>query len=194
MEASNARAGVPLKRDLSSPRLPVPVSKLWARMVANVLHVAFRSFVHTGDFSVSTADGGSFRVGVCHQNRAVGTEFDAYRTAIGHPLVRCKEPRPNIPAAAQTGVRLRTARTRPYSHSACCGSRSHAARSPCRRESPEACLPASSIDPATRCARPARSPASWPLRPRRILWYPIVHRPPPVAIGPAVETPVADRG
>src|ERR1039457_4241936 len=32
-----------------------------------------------------------------HQNRAVGTECDAYRTAIGHPLVRCEEPRQNIP-------------------------------------------------------------------------------------------------
>jgi cyclopropane-fatty-acyl-phospholipid synthase len=32
-------------------------------MIACVLHLAFRSFVHTGDFSVSTADGGSFRVG-----------------------------------------------------------------------------------------------------------------------------------
>ncbi|WP_082512552.1 cyclopropane-fatty-acyl-phospholipid synthase family protein [Afipia sp. Root123D2] len=32
-------------------------------MIAYVLHLAFRAFVHTGDFSVSTADGGSFRVG-----------------------------------------------------------------------------------------------------------------------------------
>src|SRR5450755_3516041 len=34
---------------------------------------------------------------VRHQNRAVGTECDAYWTAIGHPLVRCEEPRQNIP-------------------------------------------------------------------------------------------------
>ncbi|MGB9116776.1 class I SAM-dependent methyltransferase [Bradyrhizobium sp.] len=32
-------------------------------MIAHFLQVAFRSFVHTGDFSVSTADGGNFRVG-----------------------------------------------------------------------------------------------------------------------------------
>jgi cyclopropane-fatty-acyl-phospholipid synthase len=32
-------------------------------MIAHLLQLAFRSFVHTGDFSVSTADGGSFRVG-----------------------------------------------------------------------------------------------------------------------------------
>src|SRR5450759_2582008 len=34
---------------------------------------------------------------VRHQNRAVGTECDAYRTAIGHPLVRCEEALQNVP-------------------------------------------------------------------------------------------------
>src|SRR5713101_8192226 len=34
---------------------------------------------------------------VRHQNGAVGTECYPYRSSIGHPLVRCEEPRQNIP-------------------------------------------------------------------------------------------------
>src|ERR1700738_3371364 len=34
---------------------------------------------------------------VCHQNGAVGTECYPYRSSIGNPLVRCEEPRQNIP-------------------------------------------------------------------------------------------------
>src|ERR1700676_5150556 len=32
-----------------------------------------------------------------HQKGAVGTECYPYRSSIGHPLVRCEEPRQNIP-------------------------------------------------------------------------------------------------
>jgi cyclopropane-fatty-acyl-phospholipid synthase len=53
-----------LKRNFFSLGLrTVSISKLWNRMIARVLQFAFRSFIHAGDFRVSTADGGSFRVG-----------------------------------------------------------------------------------------------------------------------------------
>src|ERR1700730_15423109 len=38
---------------------------------------------------------------VRHQNTGLGGGWDAYRTAIGHPLVRCEEPRQNIPRRAR---------------------------------------------------------------------------------------------
>jgi len=63
LRARHKEAGVPLKLNLFNLGLPVSISKIWDRMIAHFLQLAFRSFVHTGDFSVSTADGGSFRVG-----------------------------------------------------------------------------------------------------------------------------------
>src|SRR5271167_3899710 len=63
LRARHKEVGVPLKRSFFSLGLPVSISKICNRMIAHFLQFAFRSFVHTGDFSVSTADGGSFRVG-----------------------------------------------------------------------------------------------------------------------------------
>ena len=84
---------------------------------------------------------------------------------IGHPLVRREKPRQDV-ARGRPGGRSRTARRSPCSRSACCGSRSRAGRSPCRRETREACRRAASRGRATRCARPAHSPVSWPSRPQ----------------------------
>ena len=57
-------ARILLKRYFSSSGLrPISIFKLWSWMIANVLQFAFQSFIHAGDFRVSTADGGSFRVG-----------------------------------------------------------------------------------------------------------------------------------
>lgn len=52
-----------LKRNFISSGRPVSISRIWDRTIVHLLKLAFRSFVHTGDFSVSTADGESFRVG-----------------------------------------------------------------------------------------------------------------------------------
>ena len=57
-------ARILLKRYFSSSGLrPISIFKLWSWMIANVLQFAFQSFIHAGDFRVSTAVGGSFRVG-----------------------------------------------------------------------------------------------------------------------------------
>src|ERR1700676_522870 len=131
---------------------------------------------------------------VRHQNGAVRTECYSYRSSIGHPLVGSEEPGQNIPwLPRRTPVRER--------HEDDLVATQHAAV-------PGAVLPDGH---AVRKAwkRTGRQPAQTQRRGvptqrvvrrdglcdrGRILRYPIVHRLPPVAIGPAVETPVADRG